>query len=241
MSTTQAGPGWWQASDGRWYPPEALPGPPGADALGTGAIPYGSATGYPVDRGVDGLAIASLVLSITWFLGLGSLLAVILGAVSRRRIRDSGGALTGDGLALSGIIIGIVGLAGAVLFAALIFAVSVPTTQSLSIAGTSGSSASCIVDARVVDVAVATYSAEHPSVVQVTRAELTSASGTLTQWPTNGAYAISLAGDTAGGGPRVGVRLDDGVATSANDVVVTWQNGRRYDATADLNTACAQG
>src|SRR6478672_7390281 len=26
MSTTPQGPGWWQASDGNWYPPELAPG-----------------------------------------------------------------------------------------------------------------------------------------------------------------------------------------------------------------------
>ncbi len=31
MSNTSRGPGWWLASDGKWYPPEAVPGgpPPG--------------------------------------------------------------------------------------------------------------------------------------------------------------------------------------------------------------------
>lgn len=27
MSEVSQGPGWWQASDGKWYPPEAQPGP----------------------------------------------------------------------------------------------------------------------------------------------------------------------------------------------------------------------
>ena len=32
MSQQPQGPGWWQASDGRWYPPQPPPqfGPPGA-------------------------------------------------------------------------------------------------------------------------------------------------------------------------------------------------------------------
>lgn len=29
MSDTQQGPGWWQASDGKWYPPQQAPPPPG--------------------------------------------------------------------------------------------------------------------------------------------------------------------------------------------------------------------
>lgn len=28
MSNAPGGPGWWRASDGNWYPPEAMPGPP---------------------------------------------------------------------------------------------------------------------------------------------------------------------------------------------------------------------
>ena len=41
MSDTSQGDGWWLASDGRWYPPEAWTGPPPQ----TGQVPYG-ATGY---------------------------------------------------------------------------------------------------------------------------------------------------------------------------------------------------
>jgi hypothetical protein len=39
MSDAPQGPGWWLASDGRWYPPEAVPGPapmPPAEAGGVG-------------------------------------------------------------------------------------------------------------------------------------------------------------------------------------------------------------
>ncbi|MFP3901849.1 MAG: RDD family protein [Acidimicrobiia bacterium] len=44
MSDMSQGPGWWQASDGKWYPPEQAPGgpPPGSQGQGTG---YG-APGY---------------------------------------------------------------------------------------------------------------------------------------------------------------------------------------------------
>jgi len=55
----------------------------------------------------SGLAIASLVTSI---LGL-SLIAVITGHIAKKQIRESMGALTGDGLATAGLIIGYIGLA----------------------------------------------------------------------------------------------------------------------------------
>ncbi|MBA3281783.1 MAG: RDD family protein, partial [Acidimicrobiia bacterium] len=46
MSDTSQGPGWWQASDGKWYPPEQAA--PGASAPGPGAgSPPGPAFGSP--------------------------------------------------------------------------------------------------------------------------------------------------------------------------------------------------
>lgn len=44
MSDTSQGPGWWQASDGKWYPPEQQPGYQAGGAPGGGA---------PVDGGTD--------------------------------------------------------------------------------------------------------------------------------------------------------------------------------------------
>lgn len=125
MSDTSQGPGWWLAPDARWYPPEQHPNyvpPPGG-----GGAPYGWADGNPqvARRGTNGLAVASLVLSIIWLAGLGSLLAVIFGASARRQIRESNGAREGDGIALAGLIIGIVGLVGAVLFWVLVVAIGI--------------------------------------------------------------------------------------------------------------------
>lgn len=40
MSDTSQGPGWWQASDGRWYPPESAPG--AAPVPVPFATPYGA-------------------------------------------------------------------------------------------------------------------------------------------------------------------------------------------------------
>jgi hypothetical protein len=119
MSDISQGPGWWQASDGRWYPPEHLPGyqvpvPP----------PFGAPSPYPpvsvlsappAPRSTNGLAIASLVLSLLWIGGLGSLLAVVFAFVSRRQIRESRGTQGGDGLAIAGLVIGLFGLVMTVL------------------------------------------------------------------------------------------------------------------------------
>ena len=61
-------------------------------------------------QGTSGKAIASLVLSLVWIGGLGSLLGVIFGFSARGDIRTSRGRLGGDGMAIAGLIIGILGL-----------------------------------------------------------------------------------------------------------------------------------
>jgi len=113
--------GWYQASDGQWYPTHAPP---------TGA--YGVPYGYPqpahyaqpgsVPR-ANGLAIASLVCSCVGVVlfGVTAVLGVIFGFVARSQIRRSGGLQSGDGLALAGIIVGfaVIGLFVIVLILAI--------------------------------------------------------------------------------------------------------------------------
>jgi hypothetical protein len=72
----------------------------------------------------NGLAIASMVLGIVWVLGLGSVLAVIFGFVSRKQIRESGGRQTGDGMAIAGLVLGFIGIAGAVVWIIAAVAIS---------------------------------------------------------------------------------------------------------------------
>jgi competence protein ComGC len=81
----------------------------------------------------SGLAIWSLVLGI---LGLVSLLvcigplfaipAVICGHVAHGRIKRSGGALAGDGMAIAGLIIGYISIALAVVIIPMLAAIAIP-------------------------------------------------------------------------------------------------------------------
>lgn len=64
---------------------------------------------------VDGLAIASLVLGIVWAYWIGSILAVIFGAVAIKRINESQGWRTGKGMATAGLVLGLVGVATLIL------------------------------------------------------------------------------------------------------------------------------
>jgi hypothetical protein len=93
------GPGWWQASDGNWYPPEAAPGnAPAPGAMPPGPPSYAPMPGMPPGGApVQGnaLAVTALVLGIVglvfcWvpFLGvLLGVLALIFGIIGARRGR----------------------------------------------------------------------------------------------------------------------------------------------------------
>lgn len=59
----------------------------------------------------SGLAVASLVLGLLGLCGIGSILAIIFGAVAIRQIDESNGALTGKGMAKAGLVLGIIWLA----------------------------------------------------------------------------------------------------------------------------------
>jgi hypothetical protein len=78
--------------------------------------------GYPAPAAsTNGLAIASLVLSIVCLVGIGSIVGIILGFVSRSQINRSRGTQRGAGLGLAGIIVGFVTLA------LVLTAVAIPT------------------------------------------------------------------------------------------------------------------
>lgn len=50
------------------------------------------------------------MLSILWLGGLGSVLAVGLGLLARRELRRDDGRQSGEGLAIAGVVLGVVGL-----------------------------------------------------------------------------------------------------------------------------------
>lgn len=104
------------------HPPEP---PPPNYGYGYGS-PYGQAYG-PHRMPTNGKATASLitgvallVLSLCPLVGLGGLVAVVLGVRARSEIRSSGGTQQGDGLALGGIITGGIAFAVGLLVLALL-------------------------------------------------------------------------------------------------------------------------
>ena len=79
--------------------------------------PYGQQpyNPYPAQQGTNGFAIASLVLGLLWFYGVGAILALVFGYMGKRQIDESDGRQQGRGLAIAGIILGWIGLALVVL------------------------------------------------------------------------------------------------------------------------------
>lgn len=182
MSDVSQGPGWWLASDGKWYSPQQAPGPvptnpiPDGGPLGASAVPptiaggipgatiappgsapplappgygpppipgygpppgtpgygppsapggYGYPTGYgylPATK-TNGLAVASLVCSLFWVFGLGAMVAVVFGFISLSQIKRSNDIQGGRGLAIAGIIVGVLGLLAVALFIVVAVAV----------------------------------------------------------------------------------------------------------------------
>ena len=111
------------------YPGAAYPGysaqpmPEQAFTPPYGAAPqpyeqYAPVYGQPAVPQTSGFAIASLICAIAgWFLFffIGGILAVVFGHMARREIRQSQGWKRGDGLALSGLIIGYLNIAATII------------------------------------------------------------------------------------------------------------------------------
>ena len=93
--------------DGAEWTEQRAPAQPAPGQFGASAPP-GPAP-QVVQASTSGMAVASLVLGILWIYGIGSVLAIIFGAVAKGRIRDSGGTVTGGGMATAGIVLGIIG------------------------------------------------------------------------------------------------------------------------------------
>jgi hypothetical protein len=86
MSEQSGGPGWWVASDGKWYPPEQAPGvAPGAEAPAPGASASPASPASPAasqPSGNKGKVIAALVAAV----------ALVVVGIIIVTTRDSGGS-----------------------------------------------------------------------------------------------------------------------------------------------------
>ena len=83
------------------------------------------------------MAIASLICGFLFFFWPISIVAVVLGHLSRSEIRKSGGRLSGSGMALTGLILGYTGLA--IIPFLIIAAIAIPSLLKSKMAGNEAS------------------------------------------------------------------------------------------------------
>lgn len=75
---------------------------------GGDAYPVAATNRYPT---TSGLAIASMILGILWIYWMGSIVALVLGYLAMREIREDPQGVEGKGMAVAGIVLGWVGMA----------------------------------------------------------------------------------------------------------------------------------
>jgi hypothetical protein len=116
----------WKEGLPEWIPAGRVPGlfkTGGAGGAGQPPVYIGVGQVHPSQAmvsefpRVSGFSVASLVLGILWIAGIGSVLAIIFGAVAIHQIRLSKGRLTGTGLAVAGLVLGIVFLSAQIIVA----------------------------------------------------------------------------------------------------------------------------
>jgi Domain of unknown function (DUF4190) len=128
-------------------PPPYAPGPPPGFY------------GQPIPRRrTNGLAVASLVLGILWIYGVGAILALVFGYVSKRQIDQSNGTQSGRGLAIAGIVLGWIGVAGAVLAIAAL-SITFSSTKSIVPTQPRDDAAACLAERAAVESATEAFRA----------------------------------------------------------------------------------
>ena len=72
MSDTSQGPGWWQASDGKWYPPEQAPGGGAGTTAGAGTanVDIGGAFSYGWNKFTQNAGPLIVAVLVMWVLQL---------------------------------------------------------------------------------------------------------------------------------------------------------------------------
>jgi hypothetical protein len=66
------------------------------------------------------LAVLSFVVSLFWFFGLASIVAIVLGSLALSQIERTDGRQPGKGLAMLGIALGLIGVVAAIIFVVML-------------------------------------------------------------------------------------------------------------------------
>ena len=106
MSDTSGGPGWWQASDGKWYPPQPYPGQLPPPPQGWAASPPPAPDREAGDiRFPMALRVADIFKIVAVLVLIASVLAALAGGIDLGRQTDASGAHVNSGGTVVGFIV----------------------------------------------------------------------------------------------------------------------------------------
>jgi type II secretory pathway pseudopilin PulG len=171
--------------------------PLGPPQIPAPAAPVGSAETSPK-------AVISLVCGLLFFVPLAFIAAIVFGHLGLSEIRRSAGRLKGEGLAIAGLVLGYLWIAGIPLIL-IIAAIAIPNLLRARIAANESSAVGTV---RTIAAAETTYAAVHPQEGYTCSLSSLTESGLnvprLASGQRNG-YAFELSGCTAGGdgGPNM--------------------------------------
>ena len=152
----------------------------------------------------SGLAIWSLVLgilSLACFTIFAAIPGIICGHKALSKIKRSGGALTGQGLAIAGLVTGYLGIAWAVFMIPLMMAIAIPNFVK---ARATAQANACINNLRQIDAAANQFALEHNKTNgeainfpnDLTPYIKLNSQGKIPSCPAGGVYSITRVGET---------------------------------------------
>jgi type IV pilus assembly protein PilA len=123
------------------------------------AAPHGIAPRPPATSAeTSGKAIASLVCGLLFFVPMAFIAAIVFGHLAISEIRKSAGRLKGEGLAMAGLVLGYIWVAGIPIFL-IIAAIAIPNFLRARMAANESSAVAAV---RIIETAEVTYSTNHP-------------------------------------------------------------------------------
>jgi len=112
-----------------------------------------------IPAGTSGKAIASLTLGLLFFIPLSFIAAIVFGHLALSEIRKSGGRLTGEGLAIAGLVLGYAWIVSIPVIL-IVAAIAIPNLLRARIAANESSAVSSV---RTLTAAEVTYATLHPA------------------------------------------------------------------------------
>src|SRR5260221_10619164 len=106
----------------------------------------------------SGKAIASLVCGLLFFVPMAFIAAIVFGHLALSEIRKSAGRLKGEGMAMAGLVLGYIWIAGIPIFL-ILAAIALPSFLRPRM---SANESSAVASLRAIETAEVSYSTNHP-------------------------------------------------------------------------------